>query len=248
MKRPMVNNLNFLTFGCKLNTYETQIMREKAESSHLKNFSFINSCAVTNEAVKQVRQAIRKEKKNHPNNRLVVTGCAAELYPQDFINMPEVDFVIGNNEKTKTNTFINLSGINNQEIKENDFGHNDHPFINGFEDRTRAFVQIQNGCDHRCTFCIIPFARGNAASLPGEIIVKQIQKLIDNGYHEIILTGVDITSYGKDLDENITLGKLLKYIIKNTDGLKRLRISSIDSIEIDEDFLEIFSTENIIIY
>ena len=101
MKSPMVNNLNFLTFGCKLNTYETQIMREKAESSHLKNFSFINSCAVTNEAVKQVRQAIRKEKKNHPNNKLVVTGCAAELYPQDFINMPEVDFVIGNNEKTK---------------------------------------------------------------------------------------------------------------------------------------------------
>ena len=246
MKRPMVNNLNFLTFGCKLNTYETQIMREKAKSSHLKNFSFINSCAVTNEAVKQVRQAIRKEKKNHPNNKLVVTGCAAELYPQDFINMPEVDFVIGNNEKIKTNTFINLSGINNQEIKENDFGHDDHPFINGFEDRTRAFVQIQNGCDHRCTFCIIPFARGNAVSLPGEIIVKQIQKLIDNGYHEIILTGVDITSYGKDLDENITLGKLLKYIIKNTDGLKRLRISSIDSIEIDEDFLEIFSTENII--
>ena len=242
----MSNNLNFITFGCKLNAFETQVMKEKAEGYFLTNHSFINSCAVTNEAVKQSRRAIRKEKRNNPTNKIVVTGCAAELYPSEFINMPEVDIVIGNDDKTKSTTFMNLAQIDDADNEVVEFMHEDPPFINNFDNRTRAFVQIQNGCDHRCTFCIIPHARGNSRSLDERHIIKQIQTLIDKGYQEIILTGVDITSYGKDLNEETNLGILIKNIIKETNNLKRLRISSIDSIEIDDDFLEVFSSEEVI--
>ena len=242
----MSNNLNFITFGCKLNAFETQVMKEKAEGYFLTNHSFINSCAVTNEAVKQSRRAIRKEKRNNPTNKIVVTGCAAELYPSEFIDMPEVDIVIGNDDKTKSSTFMNLAQIDDADNKVIELTHEDPPFINNFDNRTRAFVQIQNGCDHRCTFCIIPHARGNSRSLDERHIIKQIQTLIDKGYQEIILTGVDITSYGKDLNEETNLGILIKNIIKKTNNLKRLRISSIDSIEIDDDFLEVFSSEEVI--
>ena len=242
----MSNNLNFITFGCKLNAFETQVMKEKAEGYFLTNHSFINSCAVTNEAVKQSRRAIRKEKRNNPTNKIVVTGCAAELYPSEFIDMPEVDIVIGNDDKTKSSTFMNLAQIDDADNEVVEFMHEDPPFINNFDNRTRAFVQIQNGCDHRCTFCIIPHARGNSRSLNERHIIKQIQTLIDRGYQEIILTGVDITSYGKDLNEETNLGILIKNIIKKTNNLKRLRISSIDSIEIDDDFLEVFSSEEVI--
>ncbi len=242
----MSNNLNFITFGCKLNAFETQVMKEKAEGYFLTNHSFINSCAVTNEAVKQSRRAIRKEKRNNPTNKIVVTGCAAELYPSEFIDMPEVDIVIGNDDKTKSSTFMNLAQIDDADNEVVEFMHEDPPFINNFDNRTRAFVQIQNGCDHRCTFCIIPYARGNSRSLDERHIIKQIQTLIDKGYQEIILTGVDITSYGKDLNEETNLGILIKNIIKETNNLKRLRISSIDSIEIDDDFLEVFSSEEVI--
>ena len=242
----MSNNLNFITFGCKLNAFETQVMKEKAEGYFLTNHSFINSCAVTNEAVKQSRRAIRKEKRNNPTNKIVVTGCAAELYPSEFIDMPEVDIVIGNDDKTKSSTFMNLAQIDDADNEVVEFMHEDPPFINNFDNRTRAFVQIQNGCDHRCTFCIIPHARGNSRSLNERHIIKQIQTLIDKGYQEIILTGVDITSYGKDLNDETNLGILIKNIIKKTNNLKRLRISSIDSIEIDDDFLEVFSSEEVI--
>ena len=242
----MSNNLNFITFGCKLNAFETQVMKEKAEGYFLTNHSFINSCAVTNEAVKQSRRAIRKEKRNNPTNKIVVTGCAAELYPSEFIDMPEVDIVIGNDDKTKSSTFMNLAQIDDADNEVVEFMHEDPPFINNFDNRTRAFVQIQNGCDHRCTFCIIPHARGNSRSLDERHIIKQIQTLIDKGYQEIILTGVDITSYGKDLNEETNLGILIKNIIKKTNNLKRLRISSIESIEIDDDFLEVFSSEEVI--
>ena len=242
----MSNNLNFITFGCRLNAFETQVMKEKAEGYFLTNHSFINSCAVTNEAVKQSRRAIRKEKRNNPTNKIVVTGCAAELYPSEFIDMPEVDIVIGNDDKTKSSTFMNLAQIDDADNEVVEFMHEDPPFINNFDNRTRAFVQIQNGCDHRCTFCIIPHARGDSRSLDERYIIKQIQTLIDKGYQEIILTGVDITSYGKDLNEETNLGILIKNIIKKTNNLKRLRISSIDSIEIDDDFLEVFSSEEVI--
>tara|TARA_B100000575_G_scaffold281818_1_gene272817 strand:- start:438 stop:1676 length:1239 start_codon:yes stop_codon:yes gene_type:complete len=242
----MSKNLNFITFGCKLNAFETQVMKEKAESHLLTNHSFINSCAVTNEAVKQSRRAIRKEKKDNPMNKIVVTGCAAELYPSEFIDMPEVDIVIGNDDKIKSSTFINLAQIDAVDNEKIQLTHEDPPFINNFDNRTRAFVQIQNGCDHRCTFCIIPYARGNSRSLDERHIINQVQTLIDKGYQEIILTGVDITSYGKDLDKAINLGTLVKNIIRKTNNLKRLRISSIDSIEIDDDFLEVFSSEEVI--
>ena len=242
----MSNNLNFITFGCKLNAFETQVMKEKAEGYFLTNHSFINSCAVTNEAVKQSRRAIRKEKKDNPTNKIVVTGCAAELYPSEFIDMPEVDIIIGNDDKTKSSTFMNLAQIDGADNEVIELTHEDPPFINNFDNRTRAFVQIQNGCDHRCTFCIIPYARGNSRSLDQRHIIKQIQTLIDKGYQEIILTGVDITSYGKDLNDETNLGILIKNIIKKTNNLKRLRISSIDSIEIDDDFLEVFSSEEVI--
>ncbi|MBU91922.1 MAG: tRNA (N(6)-L-threonylcarbamoyladenosine(37)-C(2))-methylthiotransferase MtaB [Rhodobiaceae bacterium] len=242
----MSNNLNFITFGCKLNAFETQVMKEKAEGYFLTNHSFINSCAVTNEAVKQSRRAIRKEKKDNPTNKIVVTGCAAELYPSEFIDMPEVDIIIGNDDKTKSSTFMNLAQIDGADNEVIELTHEDPPFINTFDNRTRAFVQIQNGCDHRCTFCIIPYARGNSRSLDERHIIKQIQTLIDKGYQEIILTGVDITSYGKDLNDETNLGILIKNIIKKTNNLKRLRISSIDSIEIDDDFLEVFSSEEVI--
>jgi|TARA_B110000444_G_scaffold261244_1_gene312046 threonylcarbamoyladenosine tRNA methylthiotransferase MtaB len=241
----MKNNLNFITFGCKLNAFETQVMKEKAEHYNLHNFSFINSCAVTNQAVKQTRQAIRKERRENPNNKIVVTGCAAELHPNEFMSMPEVDCIIGNHEKTKLSTFGNLVGIK-KDISEENIIEEDTPFIKNFDNRTRAFVQIQNGCDHRCTFCIIPYARGQSRSIKQEAIIRQIQTLLDKGYNEIILTGVDITSYGQDLNEETNLGILIKNIIKGTSNLKRLRISSIDSIEIDNDFLEVFASEKII--
>ena len=241
----MKNNLNFITFGCKLNAFETQVMKEKAEHYNLSNFSFINSCAVTNQAVKQTRQAIRKERRENPDNKIIVTGCAAELHPNEFMSMPEVDCIIGNHEKTKLSTFGNLVGIK-KDISEENIIEEETPFIKNFDNRTRAFVQIQNGCDHRCTFCIIPYARGQSRSIDQETIIRQIQTLLDKGYHEIILTGVDITSYGQDLNEKINLGILIKNIIKGTNNLKRLRISSIDSIEIDDDFLEVFTSEKII--
>lgn len=241
----MKNNLNFITFGCKLNAFETQVMKEKAEHYNLSNFSFINSCAVTNQAVKQTRQAIRKERRENPDNKIIVTGCAAELHPNEFMSMPEVDCIIGNHEKTKLSTFGNLVGIK-KDISEENTIEEETPFIKNFDNRTRAFVQIQNGCDHRCTFCIIPYARGQSRSIDQETIIRQIQTLLDKGYHEIILTGVDITSYGQDLNEKINLGILIKNIIKGTNNLKRLRISSIDSIEIDDDFLEVFTSEKII--
>ena len=241
----MKNNLNFITFGCKLNAFETQVMKEKAEHYNLSNFSFINSCAVTNQAVKQTRQAIRKERRENPDNKIIVTGCAAELHPNEFMSMPEVDCIIGNHEKTKLSTFGNLVGIK-KDISEENIIEEETPFIKNFDNRTRAFVQIQNGCDHRCTFCIIPYARGQSRSIEQETIIRQIQTLLDKGYHEIILTGVDITSYGQDLNEKINLGILVKNIIKGTNNLKRLRISSIDSIEIDDDFLEVFTSEKII--
>jgi|TARA_B100001093_G_scaffold92756_1_gene84848 threonylcarbamoyladenosine tRNA methylthiotransferase MtaB len=241
----MKNNLNFITFGCKLNAFETQVMKEKAEHYNLSNFSFINSCAVTNQAVKQTRQAIRKERRENPDNKIIVTGCAAELHPNEFMSMPEVDCIIGNHEKTKLSTFGNLVGIK-KNISEENIIEEETPFIKNFDNRTRAFVQIQNGCDHRCTFCIIPYARGQSRSIDQETIIRQIQTLLDKGFHEIILTGVDITSYGQDLNEKINLGILIKNIIKGTNNLKRLRISSIDSIEIDDDFLEVFTSEKII--
>ena len=238
----MSNNLNFITFGCKLNAFETQVMKEKAEGYFLTNHSFINSCAVTNEAVKQSRRAIRKEKRDNPTNKIVVTGCAAELYPSEFIDMPEVDIVIGNDDKTKSSTFMNLAQIDDSDNEVIELTHEDPPFINNFDNRTRAFVQIQNGCDHRCTFCIIPYGRGNSRSVPVADVVAHCRDSLADGHKEIVLTGVDITSYGPDIGlgepGQSGLGLLVRAILDGVPELPRLRLSSIDAVEIDQALLD----------
>jgi len=241
-------NLDFITFGCKLNMFESEIMREKAIEHGLENITFFNTCAVTNEAIRQARQRIRKEKRNYPNKRIIVTGCAAQLHPEEFNEMDEVDFIIGNQEKTLSKTYEDLKNniLSIPSIKVTDImevRETSSHLLKSFGSKTRAFVEVQNGCDHRCTFCIIPYARGNSRSVPANHVIKQIKNLVATGYSEIVLTGVDITSYGKGLDDNINLSKLIALIIKDIPDLKRLRISSIDSIEIDQEFIDIFVSE-----
>lgn len=212
-------------------------MREHARASGLDEAVIINSCAVTAEAVRQTRQAIRKARREDPNAKIIVTGCAAQTDPESFAQMEEVDHVIGNDEKLKRDTFIGLTSGESERVLVNDImsvretaGH----VIDGFGSRARAYVQIQNGCDHRCTFCIIPFGRGNSRSVPAGEVVDQIRRLTQSGYKEIVLTGVDMTAYGKDLPGTQSLGRLVQSILKLVPELARLRLSSIDSCEVDE--------------
>jgi threonylcarbamoyladenosine tRNA methylthiotransferase MtaB len=228
-----------LTFGCRLNTYESEVMKAEAEKAGLEDALIVNSCAVTAEAVRQTRQAIRKARRDNPERRIIVTGCAAQTEAETFAGMEEVDLVIGNADKLKGETYQKLSfGLPlNDKIQVNDImsvretaGH----LIEGMDGRARAFVQVQNGCDHRCTFCIIPYGRGPSRSVPMGMVVDQIKKLVGNGYKEVVLTGVDITSYGPDLPGTPSLGKLVQQILRHVPDLPRLRISSIDSIEADD--------------
>jgi threonylcarbamoyladenosine tRNA methylthiotransferase MtaB len=227
-----------VTFGCRLNAYEAAVMKAEAEKAGLTDAVIINSCAVTAEAVRQARQAVRKARRDNPTSRIIVTGCAAQTEARSFGDMPEVDLVIGNNDKMKAQSYAPMTfGLPlNDKVQVNDImsvretaGH----LIEGMDGRTRAFVQVQNGCDHRCTFCIIPFGRGPSRSVPMGLVVEQIKKLVGNGYNEVVLTGVDITSYGPDLPGAPTLGQLVQAILRYVPGLPRLRISSIDSIEAD---------------
>ena len=207
-----------VTFGCRLNTYESEVMKGHAEKAGLDGAIVFNTCAVTNEAVRQARQAIRKARRERPDARIIVTGCAAQIAPQDFSDMPEVDLVIGNEEKMKAASWRPALALHaNERVRVNDImsvtetaGH----LVQGFEGRARAFVQVQNGCDHRCTFCIIPYGRGNSRSVPAGEIVTQIRTLVENGYREVVLTGVDITSYGADLPGSPSLGHLATRILK----------------------------------
>lgn len=228
-----------VTFGCRLNAYEAEVMKAEAEKAGLDNAIIFNTCAVTAEAVRQARQAVRKARRDNPGAQIIVTGCAAQTEARSFGDMPEVDLVIGNNDKMQAASFTPLVlGLPlNDKVQVNDImsvretaGH----LIEGMDGRARAFVQVQNGCDHRCTFCIIPFGRGPSRSVPMGAVVEQIRTLVANGYGEVILTGVDITSYGPDLPGNPTLGKLVQSILRHVPDLPRLRISSIDSIEADE--------------
>ncbi len=235
-----------LTFGCRLNIYESEVIKEKANAAGLKDVLIVNSCAVTNEAVRQTRQGIRKAKRENPKTKIIVTGCAAQTQAQTFADMAEVDLVIGNSEKLQDKTYQNLTfGVDlNNKIQVNDImsiKQNAPHLIKGLEGHSRAFVQVQMGCDHRCTFCIIPFGRGNSASTPMGKVIEQIKTLVENGFNEIILTGVDITSYGADLPGKLTLGKLVQAILKHVPNLPRLRISSIDSIEADDALFEVLS-------
>ena len=235
----------FKTLGCRLNAYETEAMKDLAQKAGLRNAVVINTCAVTAEAVRKARQDIRKLRRAHPDAKLIVTGCAAQIEPETFAAMDEVDAVLGNIEKMQPSTWNALLG-DTEPVQVNDImsvtetaGH----LIDGFGTRSRAYVQIQNGCDHRCTFCIIPYGRGNSRSVPAGVVVEQIKRLVDQGYNEVVLTGVDMTSWGGDLPMTPRLGDLVMRILKLVPDLPRLRISSIDSIEVDVALMEAIATE-----
>ena len=230
----------FSNHGCRLNAYETEAMKALAEGAGLQGAVVVNTCAVTAEAVRKARQDIRRLRRENPAARLIVTGCAAQTEPDSFARMVEVDAVIGNAEKMELGTWSRLAardfGASGERVAVDDImsvtetaGH----LIDGFGTRSRAYVQVQNGCDHRCTFCIIPFGRGNARSVPAGVVVEQISRLVGRGYDEVVLTGVDLTSWGSDLPGRPPLGDLVQRILKLVPGLPRLRISSIDSIEAD---------------
>ncbi|SMQ86073.1 threonylcarbamoyladenosine tRNA methylthiotransferase MtaB [Devosia lucknowensis] len=228
-----------LTFGCRLNAYEASVMKGEAEKAGLDNAIIINTCAVTSEAVKQARQAVRRARRDNPNARIIVTGCAAQTDARSFGDMTEVDLVIGNADKLKAESYASLTfGLPiNDKVQVNDImsvRETASHLIEAMDGHTRAFVQVQNGCDHRCTFCIIPFGRGPSRSVPMGAVVEQIRKLVANGCGEVVLTGVDITSYGPDLPGSPTLGMLVQSILRHVPDLARLRISSIDSIEADD--------------
>ena len=239
----------FTTMGCRLNAYETEAMKELAAEAGLDNAVVVNTCAVTAEAVRKARQEIRKLRRQNPEARLIVTGCAAQTEPETFQSMAEVDAVIGNIEKMQPGTWRGMSAgfIGDTEACQVDdimsvtetAGH----LIDGFGTRSRAYVQVQNGCDHRCTFCIIPYGRGNSRSVPAGVEIEQIKRLVDRGYNEVVLTGVDLTSWGADLPMTPRLGDLVLRILKLVPDLPRLRISSIDSIEADEYLMQAIATE-----
>ena len=227
-----------LTFGCRLNAYESEVMQAEAEKAGLSSALIVNTCAVTAEAVRQAKQAIRKARREQPGRQIIVTGCAAQTSPRDFAEMAEVDLVIGNADKMQAEAYAPMAfGVKlNDKVQVNDImavreqaGH----LIDGMDGRARAFVQVQNGCDHRCTFCIIPYGRGPSRSVPMGAVVEQMKRLVGNGYRELVLTGVDITSYGADLPGQPSLGRLVQAILRHIPDLPRLRISSIDSIEAD---------------
>jgi threonylcarbamoyladenosine tRNA methylthiotransferase MtaB len=248
--------VDIVTFGCRLNAYESEVIRRQADAAGLSDAVVVNTCAVTGEAVRQAQQAIRRIRRERPTARIVVTGCAAQTEPARFAGMPEVDRVLGNQEKLDPGTWTKTRAAL---ARGTDFGLaaeekvvvNDITavreaalhLIDGFEGRTRAFVQVQNGCDHRCTFCIIPLARGNSRSVPMGEIVAQVRRLVENGYREVVLTGVDLTSYGSGLPGHPRLGTLVKNILKHVPELPRLRLSSIDSVEADRDLIDALASE-----
>ncbi|UWR84262.1 tRNA (N(6)-L-threonylcarbamoyladenosine(37)-C(2))-methylthiotransferase MtaB [Phaeobacter inhibens] len=247
----MTNAPKFTTLGCRLNAYETEAMKELSQQAGLHNAVVVNTCAVTAEAVRKARQEIRKLRRENPEAPIIVTGCAAQTEPETFAAMDEVTQVIGNTEKMQAQTWQQIAkgpdfiGAT-EKVQVDDImsvtetaGH----LIDGFGTRSRAYVQVQNGCDHRCTFCIIPYGRGNSRSVPAGVVVDQIKRLVDRGYNEVVLTGVDLTSWGADLPATPKLGDLVMRILKLVPDLPRLRISSIDSIEVDDNLMQAIATE-----
>ncbi len=235
-----------ITLGCRLNAYESEVMRGHAAAAGLDDAVIVNTCAVTAEAVRQAAQAIRKVRRENPAARIIVTGCAAQIEPQRFADMPEVDAVVGNGEKIKPETFLGLSLAGSPRVQVDDImsvRETAHAVIAGFGSRARAYVEVQNGCDHRCTFCIIPYGRGPSRSVPAGEVVTQVRRLVEAGYPEVVLTGVDITSYGADLPGSMTLGRLVRHILRHVPDLKRLRLSSIDQVEADTHLLDAIAEE-----
>jgi len=239
----------FSTLGCRLNAYETEAMKELAATAGVEGAVVVNTCAVTAEAVRKAKQEIRRLARENPGAPVIVTGCAAQTEPETFAAMPEVTRVVGNHEKMQAETWASLRVPDligqTEKVQVNDImsvketaGH----LIDGFG-RVRAYVQVQNGCDHRCTFCIIPFGRGNSRSVPAGVVVEQIKRLVDKGFQEVVLTGVDLTSWGADLPAGPRLGDLVMRILRLVPDLPRLRISSIDSIEADDMLMQAIATE-----
>ena len=239
----------FATMGCRLNAYETEAMKRLAAEAGVEGAVVINTCAVTAEAVRKSRQEIRKLRRDNPDAKLIVTGCAAQTEPETFAAMGEVDAVIGNGEKMSPETWAGLAPDligQTERVQVNDImsvTETASHLIDGFGTRSRAYVQVQNGCDHRCTFCIIPYGRGNSRSVPAGVVVDQIKRLVDKGFNEVVLTGVDLTSWGDDLPAKPRLGDLVMRILKLVPDLPRLRISSIDSIEADDNLMMAIATE-----
>jgi threonylcarbamoyladenosine tRNA methylthiotransferase MtaB len=232
-----------VTFGCRLNVYESEVMKDHAKNAGLDDVIIFNTCAVTSEAERQARQAIRRARRENPNAKIIVTGCAAQVKPDSFAAMPEVNEIIGNDLKLKAETW---GAPATERVRVNDImsvKETASHLISGFDSHARAFVQVQNGCDHRCTFCIIPYGRGNSRSVPMGEIVEQVRKLVDGGYLEIVLTGVDITSYGPDLPGKPTLGQMTRRLLALVPNIKRLRLSSLDPVEIDEDLWKLIAEE-----
>lgn len=244
-----MSGVNIITFGCRLNTYESEVMRSEAEKAGLNNAILVNTCAVTGEAVRQARQAIRRARRDNPHARIIVTGCAAQTEKETFAEMPEVDMVLGNEEKMKSASYRALPdfGVSSEEkLRVNDImsvRETAPQMVKHIDGHVRAFIQVQNGCDHRCTFCIIPYGRGNSRSVPMGAVVDQARKLTEAGYCEVVLTGVDATSYGADLPGTPTLGLLAKTLLKQVPDIKRLRLSSIDSIEADQHLMDLIADE-----
>ncbi len=272
-----------ITFGCRLNAYESEGIKKAVEKSDQKNLIVFNSCAVTSEAERQLRQSVRRARKENPDAKIVVTGCAAQINPEQYAKMQEVDLVLGNVEKSNSESYIEGTKSeqpttnNQQPTTNNETSHKDQIFfetkksstdfltpnetakikvndimsvkdtapqlVSYFEDKTRAFLEIQNGCNHRCTFCIIPFGRGNSRSIAFGEIVSQVKKMVAAGHKEVVFTGVDISDYGKDLDIKITLSQMIRRLLKLVPELPRLRLSSIDVAEIDEEFFNLLRNE-----
>ena len=232
-----------VTFGCRLNAYESEVMKGHARAAGLNDAVILNSCAVTAEAERQLRQAIRRTRRERPGAQIIVTGCAAQISPETYAAMPEVDRVVGNREKLEPGSWLPQGqprvAVNDIMAVEETASH----LIQGFEEKTRAFVQVQQGCDHRCTFCIIPYGRGNSRSVPLGAIVDQVRTLAGNGVKEVVLTGVDITSYGADLPGKPQLGQMVRRLLACVPELPRLRLSSIDAVEIDPDLLRLIAEE-----
>ncbi|MDM7944819.1 MAG: tRNA (N(6)-L-threonylcarbamoyladenosine(37)-C(2))-methylthiotransferase MtaB [Oceanibaculum nanhaiense] len=236
-------SVEIVTFGCRLNSYESEVMKDLAARAGLTDTVIVNTCAVTAEAERQARQTIRKLRRKNPNAKIIVTGCAAQVKPEQFAAMPEVDRILGNEEKLQAASY----GLDDDaRVRVNDImsvRETAAHMIAGFEDRARAFVQVQQGCDHRCTFCIIPFGRGNSRSVPIGRVVEQVRELVRNGYNEVVLTGVDITSYGPDLPGKPMLGQMIRRLLANVPELPRLRLSSLDPVEIDDDLFRLIAEE-----
>ena len=234
------------TYGCRLNFYESEVIRKFAKKQNISNSTFINGCAVTNKTIADLKSEIRKIKREKPDRKIILTGCAAQIHQEEFSKMSEIDAIIGNKEKLEEKTYERLRTANDKVNEVGDILQESQaiaPIIDKVEQRIRGFVQIQNGCDHRCTFCIIPYGRGNSRSVKPNNVVKQIKNLLEKNYKEVVLTGVDLTSYGHDFEDKKTITDLVKLIFSEVPNLKRLRLSSLDIAEIDDDLTNLIGTE-----